>query len=223
MPPRERFDKELSGLTADLMDMGALVNGILRKTGEILEDSDVRRAHRVQEGDVVVNRFERHIEQNCLSLIKRESPIASDLRLITAALKVITDLERAADQCADICEIIERSGTAPHLAPSALLEKMMALATQQFGDALSAYFDEDRALAEKVMAGDEPINRLFGECVSGLAQVISSQPTDAMAAVDTMMIAKYIERLGDHATNIAEWAMYLATGRHPKEALLEER
>ena len=221
MPPRERFDKELSGLTADLMDMGSMVNGILRKTGEILETSDVKRAHRIQEGDVAINRFERHIEQTCLSLIKRESPIAGDLRLITAALKIITDLERAADQCADICEIIERSGTAPHLAPSELLLEMMAQAMQQFNDALGAYFDEDEALARKVMEGDEPINRLFSACVAGLADVNSHQPTDAMAAVDTMMIAKYIERIGDHATNIAEWAIYLATGRHPKEALLE--
>ena len=128
------------------MDMGSMVNGILRKTGEILETSDVKRAHRIQEGDVAINRFERHIEQTCLSLIKRESPIAGDLRLITAALKIITDLERAADQCADICEIIERSGTAPHLAPSELLLEMMAQAMQQFNDALGAYFDEDEAL-----------------------------------------------------------------------------
>ena len=110
----ERFDKELSGLTADLMDMASMVNGVIRKTSEALEENDMKQAHRIQEGDVVINRFERHIEQTCLSLIKQESPIASDLRLITAALKIITDLERAADQCADICEIIERSGT--HLA-----------------------------------------------------------------------------------------------------------
>ena len=102
MPPRERFDKELSGLTADLMDMASMVNGVIRKTSEALEENDMKQAHRIQEGDVVINRFERHIEQTCLSLIKRESPIASDLRLITAALKIITDLERAADQCADI-------------------------------------------------------------------------------------------------------------------------
>ena len=86
----------------------SMVNGVIRKTSEALEENNMKQAHRIQEGDVVINRFERHIEQTCLSLIKRESPIASDLRLITAALKIITDLERAADQCADICEIIER-------------------------------------------------------------------------------------------------------------------
>ena len=222
MPPRERFDKELSGLTADLMDMASMVNGVIRKTSEALEENNMKQAHRIQEGDVVINRFERHIEQTCLSLIKRESPIASDLRLITAALKIITDLERAADQCADICEIIERSGTAPHLGPAELLLPMMSLAEEQFANALSAYFDEDKERAQAVMKGDEPVNAMFTKCVNGVAKVISDQPTDAMAAVDTMMIAKYIERIGDHATNIAEWAMYLATGRHPKEALLDE-
>ena len=222
MPPRERFDKELSGLTADLMDMASMVNGVIRKTSEALEENDMKQAHRIQEGDVVINRFERHIEQTCLSLIKRESPIASDLRLITAALKIITDLERAADQCADICEIIERSGTAPHLEPSEMLLQMMSLAEDQFANGLSAYFDEDKERAQTVMKGDEPVNAMFTKCVNGVAKVISDQPTDAMAAVDTMMIAKYIERIGDHATNIAEWAMYLATGRHPKEALLDE-
>ena len=222
MPPRERFDKELSGLTADLMDMASMVNGVIRKTSEALEENDMKQAHRIQEGDVVINRFERHIEQTCLSLIKRESPIASDLRLITAALKIITDLEHAAAQCADICEIIERSGTAPHLEPSEMLLPMMSLAEDQFANALSAYFDEDKERAQMVMKGDEPVNAMFTKCVNGVAKVISDQPTDAMAAVDTMMIAKYIERIGDHATNIAEWAMYLATGRHPKEALLDE-
>lgn len=204
------------------MDMASMVNGVIRKTSEALEENNMKQAHRIQEGDVVINRFERHIEQTCLSLIKRESPIASDLRLITAALKIITDLERAADQCADICEIIERSGTALHLEPSELLLPMMSLAEEQFANALSAYFDEDKERAQAVMKGDEPVNAMFTKCVNGVAKVISDQPTDAMAAVDTMMIAKYIERIGDHATNIAEWAMYLATGRHPKEALLDE-
>ena len=106
--------------------------------------------------------------------------------------------------------------------PSELLLPMMSLAEEQFANALSAYFDEDKERAQAVMKGDEPVNAMFTKCVNGVAKVISDQPTDAMAAVDTMMIAKYIERIGDHATNIAEWAMYLATGRHPKEALLDE-
>lgn len=221
MAPRERFNKQLAYLHVEMTDMGAQVHGVINRTVRVLEANDLTLAQQIFDGDDVVDGMERHIEQMCLSLITRESPIATDLRHITASLKIITDLERAADQCADICEIVARALGTPQIPAAQMLPGMLQKASDLFGKALDAFLDEDEEKAQQVISQDEEIDALFYACIGALRTSLGEDPKSAAQAVNTMMIAKYIERIGDHATNIAEWAIYLATGRHPREVYLE--
>ncbi len=223
MAPRERFNQELALLHKEIVDMGAQVHGVLRKTIKVLRENDTELAGTVVRGDFTVNAMERRIEQLCLRLITRESPIAGDLRAITGTLKIITDLERTADQCADICEIMERDDALPDLHAAQMLPGMLEEACQQYDAALDSFFTKNEQTAQHVCHNDESINQQFTQCIAGVAESIRKQPNDVTQAVDCMMIAKYIERIGDHATNIAEWAIYLASGRHPREIYLQKK
>ena len=150
-----------------------------------------------------------------MNLIALQQPLARDLRAITATLKIITDMERIADQCADICEILATvSGLASFDPPPRLLE-MFDKARKMFGGALDAYIRRDSALAETVCRSDDEVDALFSASILELCGKISREGAAVPENVDFMFIAKYIERIADHATNVAEWAVFVETGVHP--------
>lgn len=160
-----------------------------------------------------LNKMERDIETLCLKLLLRQQPVAGDLRQISAALKMITDMERIGDQAEDIAEIIAflngRSG-----AECGDIDKMAKAATKMVTNSIEAFVKRDVELAKEVIAQDDIVDDYFNRVKQDLIERISSDPSDGEFALDLLMIAKYFERIGDHATNIAEWVMFSVTGVH---------
>lgn len=213
--PRKVFEQELARLNVDLAEMGRRVDASMQGTLQCLKTMDVRLAKTIFPRDREINTMEKSIEQSCMNLLALQQPLARDLRLITATLKIITDMERIADQCADICEILATVAGMAALHPSARLLRMLDKAREMFGSALDAYLREDIELAERVCREDDEVDALFSAAVLELCGQISRSQSRVPENVDFLFIAKYIERMGDHATNIAEWAIFVRTGMHP--------
>lgn len=199
--PRTLFDQELERLGRDLSAMGRLVDKIMQGTIKCLKTMDIGLARTIFPRDAEINSMEKNIEQNCMNLLALQQPLAGDLRIITSTLKIITDMERISDQCADICEILSTVPRIASLTPSSQMLKMFEKAREMTAGALDAYIRRDAEAARAVCLADDEIDSLFSSAV----------PEN----VDFMFIAKYIERMGDHATNIAEWAIFVQTGVHP--------
>ncbi len=178
---------------------------------------DVELADKIVFGDADIDKMERQIEQKCLDLITHQAPIAGDLRLITSALKILTDLERIADQCSDICEIIGTMTEAPDMLAFNMLPGMFEKAQTMYNNSMVCFLNKNTELAHEVIKADDEVDALFIECVGRMARMVDASTGTAGYVVNLMLIAKYIERIADHATNIAEWAVYLATGKHPRE------
>ena len=213
--PRKVFEQELARLNVDLAEMGRRVDASMQGTVQCLKAMDIRLAKTIFPRDREINTMEKSIEQSCMNLLALQQPLARDLRLITATLKIITDMERIADQCADICEILATVAGMAGLRPTARLLQMFEKAREMFGSALDAYLREDIELAEKVCREDDEVDALFSAAVLELCGQISRSQSTVPENVDFLFIAKYIERMGDHATNIAEWAIFIDTGVHP--------
>ena len=157
---------------------------------------------------------EREIESLCLRLLLREQPVASDLRSVTAALKMITDIERIGDQAAEICEIATMLSEDADLSLFPMLGAMAQADYDQLDSAIQAYVDLDLDKAQSCIEGDKEVNALFEEAKRSITRHIIKHESDETYALDVLMIAKYLERIGDHAVNIAEWAEYAITGNH---------
>lgn len=195
--------------------MGDKISHIISNTITALKKQDVALSKETFDGDEQINAMNRKIEQMCLTMIALQQPIASDLRSIASALKILTDMERIADQCADICEIMLSHPDCTSLKPPAKLIQMLESAQEMFLNAVSAYLDQDVTLARAVCKSDDTIDAMFSQLILELCAIMPNNELKIPTAVDYMFIAKYIERIGDHATNIAEWGIYLATGEHP--------
>lgn len=210
---RNQFDIQLERLDAELTAMGELCVNAIANATKALQDGDTEQAQKVISDDKEIDQMEKDIERFCLRLLLMQQPVASDLRQISAALKMITDMERIGDQAADIAEIII-SGKTP---PAKDREKIgeMALATSRMvRDSVRAYVEEDLELAKAVMAADDQVDRLFDEIKAELIRFIMRTKEEGSMAFDLMMVTKYLERIGDHATNIAEWVEFSLTGKH---------
>ncbi|MCI9414163.1 MAG: phosphate signaling complex protein PhoU [Clostridiales bacterium] len=213
--PRTLFDQELERLGRDLSAMGRLVDKIMQGTIKCLKTMDIGLARTIFPRDAEINSMEKNIEQNCMNLLALQQPLAGDLRIITSTLKIITDMERISDQCADICEILSTVPRIASLTPSSQMLKMFEKAREMTAGALDAYIRRDAEAARAVCLADDEIDSLFSSAVLELCGRIGSHPSAVPENVDFMFIAKYIERMGDHATNIAEWAIFVQTGVHP--------
>lgn len=214
---RREYTKSLEKLQADLLEMGQRVDEALANTIEALKNQNVELAQEVIDGDEQVNGMAHALEQNCMYIITRQQPIARDLRVITSTLKSITDIERIGDQCADICEMITRResmGSAKDL-PYQEIYQMFENAHNMYIKALETLIAGDAETAKEVCAYDDVIDHAFNTLVLEISSIMAKKPSLASEAVDVIMIIKYIERIGDHATNIAEWSIYLETGVHP--------
>ena len=213
---RSRLDKGLETLNHEMIEMGALCEEVIAMATAALTSGDTELAQQVRPRDKEIDQKERDIETLCMKLLLQQQPVARDLRQISAALKMITDMERIGDQAEDIAEIItflrgRTSEQHTHL-------KQMAEATiKMVTDSVDAYVKKDTALAQSVIDYDDVVDDAFLQVKKQLIALIAADPKDGEYALDLLMIAKYLERIGDHATNLAEWVIYAVTGIHKSE------
>ena len=210
---RDYFQEQLNELNRELTVMGAACEEIISFAYQSLTNWDEDLVKKVKKVGAQIDESERTIETICMKLLLRQQPVARDLRQISAAMKMITDMERIGDQAEDIVEIV------PHLAayPDAKFPKIqeMAKAAQSMvTEAVDAYVKQDLEMARKVMAHDDVVDTYFSKVRTALIDVIANHPSEGEYALDLLMIAKYFERIGDHCTNIAEWVEFSVTGIH---------
>jgi len=214
MVTRHFFDKELEELHMDLINMGSLVEESIENTILALKKQDVELARRIFINDDVIDNLESRIERRCLNLIARQQPLAKDLRTISTALKMITDMERIADHSADIAEITIRMANEKYIKPLLDIPKMAELARQMVNKSIDAYVKQDIELAKEVCNSDDAVDDLFFKIILELINLMKNDPQTVEQAINFMFIAKYLERMADHATNIGEWVVYNVTGEH---------
>ena len=210
---RNQFDRQLNTLNGELIQMGYMVEQAIEHAIEAMVHQDAEKARQNMEFDSEVDQQEKDIETLCMKLLMKQQPVARDLRLISAALKMITDMERIGDQASDIAEIIGflngRIGT-----DAQYICQMAVAAMRMVTESVEAYVKRDVAMAEATIQHDDVVDDLFLKVKESLIQMISENPKDGEYALDLLMIAKYFERIGDHATNIAEWVVFSVTGVH---------
>ena len=211
---RNRFDEQLHTLNHELLEMGALIERAIRSATDALIRQDVEAALQAIAADKEVDQAERDIESLCLKLLLQQQPVARDLRLISSALKMITDMERIGDQASDIAELVIYLSKEPYIKELTHLPQMAENAIRMVTGALDAYVRKDVVLAQEVMGMDDAIDALFVTVKDELIALIRNDASAGSQAIDLLMIAKYYERIGDHAQNIAEWVEYALTGRH---------
>ena len=211
---RNRFDEQLHTLNHELLEMGALIERAIRSATDALVKQDVEAALQAIAADREVDQAERDIESLCLKLLLQQQPVARDLRLISSALKMITDMERIGDQASDIAELVIYLSKEPYRKELTHLPQMAENAIRMVTGALDAYVRKDLTLAQEVMGMDDAIDALFVTVKDELIALIRHDAAAGSQAIDLLMIAKYYERIGDHAQNIAEWVEYALTGRH---------
>ncbi len=211
---RNRFDRELDTLNNELIEMGSMIEKAIEMSIGSFSNLDAKRAEEVIEFDREINKQERTIENLCLKLLLQQQPVARDLRAISAALKMITDMERIGDHAADIAEItIMLSKTGDPLMVEHL-QNMASETTLMVVKSVDAYVQKSETLAEEVISADDVVDNLFIQVTDEIVQLINTNPNIGAKAADTLMIAKYFERIGDHAVNIAEWVIYSISGEH---------
>jgi phosphate transport system protein len=211
---RNRFDSQLEQLNKMLIHMGNLCSVAIENATKALQDGNITMAHDVMVADAEIDQAEREIERLCLSLLLQQQPVARDLRQISAALKMITDMERIGDQAADIAEIVI-SAKMSETTDFPKIVEMSVEATHMVENSVKAFVEKNLELAGHVEASDDVVDMMFESVKSQLIDYIGeNQGQAAHKALDLIMIAKYLERIGDHATNIAEWVSFSITGVH---------
>ena len=216
---RIKFDEQLALLNHELIAMGALCEEAIATTARSVMDNDRTLSERVRDLEYQIDQKEREIETLCLKLLLQQQPVASDLRLISAALKMITDMERIGDQALDI------SDTAGFMGPLAeedagLLGDLARCVVGMVTDSVDAFVRQDRAAAVAVVKRDDEADALFDRIKTGIIERLARSSGEGEYALDLLMIAKYLERIGDHATNIAEWVEFAATGYYKGREVL---
>nr|WP_291234501.1 phosphate signaling complex protein PhoU [Frisingicoccus sp.] len=210
---RNRFDAQLELLHQKLIEMGNLCEQVISMTYRVLMDENHEAAKEIIEKDGHIDLIERDIESLCLKLLLQQQPVASDLRKVSAALKMITDMERIGDQAADIAEIIMTTNIkAPGL--DVPIGRMAEATVRMVTDSVNAYVWQDLDTAQKVIEYDDVVDNLFDEVKEMLIREIDTNPMIHEHVMDILLIAKYYERIGDHATNISEWVEFSITGKH---------
>ena len=213
---RNRFDEQLNNLNNELITMGALCEEAISAAVKLLVDNDLKMKESVWEADKQIDQKERDIETLCMKLLMQQQPVASDLRTISSALKMISDMERIGDQASDIAEIAEYANGCGMQSETHIAD--MARATiQMVTDSIDSFVKKDVDLAHTVISHDSIVDDLFDKVKGELITAIENKAANAEALIDLLMIAKYFERIGDHAENIAEWVIYSITGKHAQD------
>lgn len=213
---RNRFDMQLDNLNNELITMGALCEEAVTFAVKGLFEEDVELAQKAVGAETEIDQKEREIETLCMKLLLQHHPVAGDLRIISSALKMISDMERIGDQAEDIGEIAQYliGQNLPH---EENLKKMADMAVVMLTQSIDSFVKKDLELAQKMILEDNIVDDYFYKVKNDLIEMIAASPEKGQMYLDLLMIAKYLERIADHATNIGEWVVYSITGEHPEE------
>jgi len=210
---RSRFEEQLAKLNDMMVEMGAMIEKSIMLATQALQEQDIELAKQAITFENDVDQIEKDIEALCMKLLLQQQPVARDLRLISAALKMITDMERISDQAADISEIVIMMAGAPYIQKPERIPQMAAATVKMVTDSIDAFVRKDLQLAQEVIKYDDVVDNLFDEVKFRLIELIRENSTNGEQCIDFLMIAKYFERIGDHACNIAEWVIFSITGQ----------
>ena len=211
---RSHFDEQLALLNKELIEMGALCEEVIELASRALAEGNKSLAVQIAPIDAQIDQKERTIESMCLRLLLQQQPVAKDLRQISAALKMITDMERIGDQAADIAELT-RFVRLPDGPGRQRIEEMSKAVIRMVTDSVDSFVKRDLELAREVCREDDQVDDLFNQVKKELIGLIAADADSGELWLDLIMVAKYLERIGDHATNVAEWVEYSITGNHP--------
>lgn len=219
---RSAFDSELEQLHVDLIQMGGMIENAIDRSISALEHANRDLAAEIVSSDRTIDDMEKAIESRCLRLLMRQQPVARDLRAISTALKIITDMERIGDHASDIAELTIRLGDDKPLGMARHIPQMAAIAVEMVKSCIQCFIDSDLRKARATIQRDDEVDRLFGVVRGELVKTLTSARDGELAdqAVDLMMIAKYLERIADHAVNICEWVVFYDTGLHKDTPIL---
>ncbi len=211
---RNRFDEQLSQLNEEIIAMGTMIEQAIEAAVDALIHQNVEEAKKAMESDKEIDHQEREIENLCLKLLLQQQPVAKDLRVISAALKMITDMERIGDHAVDISELTIVMSCKPYMKKLEHIEQMAKETMIMLISSLEAYVNKNLDQAKKVIDHDDIVDDLFIKVKDELIRLIRENAENGEQAADLLMVAKYFERIGDHATNIAEWVIFSITGEH---------
>ena len=211
---RNRFDRQLQDLNNQMLEMGTLIEKAIELALSALVNKDSEKAEQAIAFDDEINEQEKKIERLCLKLLLEQQPVAKDLRVVSAALKMITDMERIGDHASDISEITLVLAKQENVKILEQVKTMAKETARMVIKSVEAFVDRDVNLAKQVIKQDDVVDQLFNEVKGELIRLINENTKDGEQAIDLLMIVKYFERIGDHATNIAEWVIFSITGKH---------
>jgi phosphate transport system protein len=199
----------------EVLRMGTLVENAVSESIQVLETYDPTRARRVIEGDALIDRLEIQIEERCLGILALEQPVASDLRTVSTALKIITDLERIGDYAANIARVSLKLEGQPLVKPLVDIPRMAELDRQMLRAAVQAFIRRDVAAAYALVEDDDQVDGLYNQVFRELLQIMIKDPDTINQGAQLILVARYLERMGDHVTNFAEWIIFMLTGERP--------
>lgn len=205
---RKRFDEQLEELNQQMLQMGTMVEDSIQKAIEALLKQDIELAQQIMESDTLVDQKQKEIENICFTLLMQQQPVASDLRIISSALKMVTDMERIGDHAADISEMTLHLAHEPYIKNLEYISRMASETMWMLIQSIEAYVEKDTKKAQGVIAHDDIVDDLFAQTKQELIDLIHKDKNNGEQATDLLMVAKYFERIGDHATNLAEWVIF---------------
>lgn len=208
---RNKFNEQLLELNKEMIEMGNKIIDSIKMAIAALESSDTEKAKMIMEGDAEIDRLQKKIENICFNLLIQQQPVATDLRNVTAAMKMVTDMERIGDHAADISEITILMGQESRVDQFEHIAKMANETMIMLNHSIEAYVEKDAEKARRVIEHDNIVDALFDAAKKDVIQLILDDSGEGEEATDLLMIAKYFERIGDHATNIAEWVIFSLT------------
>lgn len=214
---RNRFDQQLVKLNNELIEMGSMIEKAIENAISALVNQDVDLAKKAIDADEEIDHQEKEIENLCLKLLLQQQPVARDLRLISSALKMITDMERIGDHAVDISEITVFMSGQQYQSRLEQIQQMAKETTVMLVGSIDAFVNKNLEQARKVIQQDDVVDQLFVQVKQELIELIRQDADYGEQAADLLMVAKYFERIGDHATNISEWVIFSITGKHDKK------
>ncbi|HBV66913.1 MAG TPA: phosphate transport system regulatory protein PhoU [Clostridiales bacterium] len=214
---RNRFDTELENLNLELIKMGSLIENSIESSAKALIEQDLMLVKKVNELEIEIDQMEKNIESHCLRLLLQQQPVASDLRVISTALKMITDMERIGDDAEDIAEIAKYMVNQKFIKDLVHIPQMAEATISMVKRSIDAFVSKDKELAAEVCRDEDIVDGLFQTIKQELIEKMQENRENSEQAIDLLMIAKYLERIGDHAENIAEWVIFSITGEHKEK------
>ena len=217
MKMRDKYMKQLENLNNNMIEMGAMIEKSIENAISALVRQDVETAKKAIEYDAEIDEMEKNIENMCMKILLSQQPVASDLRTVSSALKMVTDMERIGDHAADISELTILMAKESYIKHLEHIQLMAEISMTMLSESLDAYVEKDLKKAEAVIKRDDEVDDLFDKVKNELINIIHENVNDGEQAANLLMAAKYMDRIGDHATNISEWVIFSITGKHEEE------